>query len=361
MHHQASSAHRSYIQLSQSIEFGNIIHNNHDDDDNEHSTHDDNDIVCDEIRAKLTSFGTNIWLNIQNNPNVFRDSISYSTSTTLNDAPQDHCHKNNIRSANDNESTMRKEEKLLEIERAAASGYIRSLACRLILISKIRTKALTVPSLIEKEELVIPEEKDSSRGGSSADKNALSLPVASNGELEFTFKCLYRAGKSMMNHSSPTQIELSSLPQGYDPSAAYSTLSLALVFWRGMEHVHRTKNDRGKKCLFVEEAFDVMLLIPDSAKLFCMKNDDDGTGSSEWSKDEVASLILQQLTYLEEFVKNQIPIDVDESKSMNNKSLKSIQRYLPSLARVSFKVSNKIILFTVLLGIVKQIFLISFV
>lgn len=265
-------------------------------------------------KAKLSSFGTNMWLNVQNYPEVFRDSVSSSTTTTI---PQDGKH-----------DSLKTQEIDLEKERAMASSYTRSLACRLILISKIRTKGLTIPCLVSRIEAEGKEEPN----------RRLNMPLATKGELEFAFKCLCRAGRAILQHSS-SGLDSSLLPNIYDPSDAYSILSLALVFWEGIDKVQLVNKDSGNNCLFIDEAFDTMLSLPDSATLFysnekCTNHLGNETASDICSDKEC--LVLEQLKRLETFVNSQV---LSEDKSITN-HLKSVQHYLPSLARISYKVSS---------------------
>ena len=241
-----------------------------------------------------------MWLNVQNSPECFLDVLtSSSSSVTSRGVPQDYDE--------------------LEKERAAASGYIRSLSCRLTLISKIQTKDLKAPQLIQNQ-----RESD---GGS----NSSSIPVATIGELEFAFKCLSRAGRAILNHSLSR--DLSSLPELCDPLAAYSTLSLALEVWKGIEQIQLAYKDQGEKCLFIDEVFEVMLSLPDCAALIFGSYVHRDYDTVEAVK--VISLV-DELKRLEEFVNKQ----VSGGGSALNKDLKMIQHYFPSLARISYKVSK---------------------
>ena len=317
MHHQGSAAHWYFVELSRLVEFGNII----DTSNRTSATASSNNIDTDVLKSKLSSLGTNMWLNVQNNPKVFRDYVSNSThssSTTSHQSsiiPQDE---------------KRNDELTLEKERAAASGYIRSLACRLVLISKIQTKSLFVPKLVINNSSVSP------------------LPLAMNGELEFAFKCLTRAGKAMMNYSSSSMnnASVNSVPEHFDLTAAYTTLSLALEFWSSLDQVLKMNNDYAKRSVFVDEVFGVMLLLPDcvTALTGVEKKDDllfeqkmiDKKAKTQ-SNFDVVTRTIDQLKRLEEFVDKQISSQNDTNKHPNHE-LKVIQYFLPSLARTSYKV-----------------------
>lgn len=322
MHHQGSSTHALFTKLGRLIEFGEVKHQSHKTSEDSNS-----DIVAvvieEEIRTKLTSHGTNIWLNVQNNPDIFRDFLSTSSSSSSGSSvPQDE------KTNNSDSSVMKIQARELEKERAAASGYIRSLACRLILISKIQTKDLLIPKLIQKN----VDEKSSS---------SIPVPLAMNGELEFAFKCLLRAGRAIMHHSS-TLVSMSSISFVYDPSAAYSTLSLALVFWEGVEQVNRVNKDNGKRGMFTDDAFDAMLSLPDCATLLntntTRKSDDNANANASddmksLPTNDITALVLETLKRLEEFVNSQV-----SSTENKHNVLRSIQFFLPSLARISYKV-----------------------
>ncbi len=335
MHHQASSTHSSYSKLSYFLEFGNMKNNKNKggaEETDVSTTSPTNKVALgEETRSRLTSFGTNIWLNIQNNPELFLDFIPSQTSS---DSTAQDPSSTDLSKVQANE---------LDRERAAASGYMRSLACRLILVSKIKTKGLVVPELIHKKKVNLTT-KAYEVGGRS--ESMPSVPIASSGELEFAFKCLYRAGRAIMHHSSPFVSSSSmSTPDVHDPSTAYTTLSLALNVWEGIGQLQKSNIENGKKWSFTDDAFDAMLSLPDCASLMVTKNKDvdmdidyDVSESCEAIKSQqisdTASLVLKELKRLEEFVNSKV-----SSARDGDDGLKSIQYFLPSLARISYKVS----------------------
>lgn len=298
-----------------------------------------------------------MWLNVQNNPQVFRDYVSTKNSTsktttalsTKNLSSSTQLQQNQQpRHHHVPQDEQKNDTFTLEQERAAASGFIRSLACRLVLISKIRTKDLIVPKLVMKDQTM------KSASTSSSSSSSL-LPLAMNGELEFAFKCLSRAGKAMLKYSSSSittatttaTSHMSSIPDTIDPSAAYSTLSLAIEFWSSLDRVHKKNNDDTKRSVFVDEAFDVMLLLPDCvlAHVGEVRTENNGCPLSQKMSDDkvksadidVATRTIDQLQLLEGFVNEQISY-TDSNNIRPNDGLKVIQYFLPSVARISYKV-----------------------
>lgn len=314
LHHQGSATHCSFVELSRLVEFGNttmcLSGENNSDLPSSIFTEPITLHVDEQMKSKLSSLGTNMWLNVQNNPQVFRDYVSTSSGKSQNRIAQDEKKSDIV---------------LLEQERAAASGYIRSLACRLILISKIRTKDLMVPKLVMKD--------GGAETKTSNTKDVAALPLARNGELEFAFKCLSRAGRAMLNYSSSVTT-MPSIPDRFDSSVAYTTLSLALEFWSSLDQIQKMNNDSSKKSMFIDEVFDVMLLLPDC--LLSLKGSDGSKADKASDSNlDVATRTLGQLQRLEDFVNEQISC----TGNIPNHDLRIIQQFLPSIARLSYKVS----------------------
>ena len=294
-------------------------------DDTLTSTNQEEVQLDDSTRSKLSSLGTNLWLNIQNNPKVFRDYIS-SMNDTTSSTPE--------REAAQDES--KHDSFLLQKVRAAASGYIRSLACRLVLITKIQTKGLVVPKLV----LTTTASKSHDHSHSKTNGDPPTRPLAMNAELEFAFKSLSRAGRAMLgNHSSSTFNTSSTpnefLPDVFDPSAAYTTLCLALEFWSSLDQTHKMNNNYSKRSLFLDEAFDVMLLLPDCV-MTLKRTEIDGSRDDTSPDYDIAKSTITQLKRLENFINDQI--STIESHRNHNQELKTMQYFLPSLARTSYKV-----------------------
>jgi len=152
-------------------------------------------------------------------------------------------------------------------------------------------------------------------------------------ELEFGLKCFTRAGRAMLFHSD-------------DYSAAFSALSLAVVCWNGIRQSHVNLSNQGHNLIgdhACAEAFDALLLLPDCAsKLIIPESEDVDVDGNDWNRASSERVIIQ-LQRLEDFVDDQLADpDVTESTQGQNgpaKMLFAVQHYLPSLARIGYKVS----------------------
>jgi len=223
-----------------------------------------------------------------------------------------------------------KEATSLELERfrGASSGFIRALACRLILIDKFHTMSRPIPALV----------------------HVRSRPIALSSELEFGLKCFCRAGKAILAHS-----------EEYD--VAFQILSLVVVCWDGIQASHlqeggeEMEHDNGNGNVSRSflgdydggEAFDALLLLPDCAAKMVSNRVDASIivekDVLEGGYHEASENVISQLQRLEEFVNKQIGImGSEEGERASNgpgihQHLFAMQHYLPSLARVAYKVS----------------------
>ena len=327
-------------------------------------------------RSKFNASGTHIWNMIQKHPELFADTTTSSyTSTTV---PSHH------------RTNMQQEQQQyggdLERNRGAASGHIRSLACRLILISKVQTFSNDIPQLIQVRVRSSEEEQQQ--------------PLALSSELQFGLKCSTRAGRALLLHSysssdkkNPHEIHATSWI--LDPyQSAFQALSFAIVCWEGLRQVnvdfdhgdHGRGRGRAAGVRFSggysssigeharADAFDALLLLPDCAsKLIPLiennrkggeKDDSDVVDKDKETNDEVggsenqdeeccyspnSERIIVQLQRLEQFVNDQC--SAGQAVTERENSLEgsgrvvsitpcsfAIQHYLPSLARVGYKV-----------------------
>ena len=406
----AKSAYHAYHNLGKFVELGeNVnIHNNVNASANANvsastdvSTNADADTDANanaldpQSRSKLNAAGTNLWNTIQKHPGLFMDVIS-----NLNSRDYSHGHDNGLLNDNDNEhdnehGNEREIERehgdqsksssktvpipphvianqKLERVRGAASGYIRALVCRMILISKFKTCALDIAELVEVDGVHVSASSSSASASALVSASAsasasVTLPCALSSELEFGLKCFSRAGRAILVHSE-------------DYESAFRVLSLAIVCWRGLEkthtHTHTREHEHGHDHDHQDlhsgagagglvggharnEAFDALLLLPDCASKFVTstahyghgkrggererdaeaeavdadcgncydeKNNDDDEDYSPSSKR-----IIAQLQQLEDFVHDQ--------RVSTTKPLFATQHYLPSLARIGYKVS----------------------
>jgi hypothetical protein len=277
-----------------------------------------------ESRSKLNAFGTHYWNTIQKYPVLFLDTYAGKDSKACS------------REGSTAKSDTNDESAELELCRAVASGFIRALACRLILISKFHTKGHEVPQLITS---AITTETDQPASG-------VSTPLALMSELEFGLKVFTRAGKALVSYSDEHHSE------------AYDILSLATVCWSGI----RMSNVATDEDYMFVEAFDALLLLSDCAMKLSLKDTnkisqpgctnmtgkdiDCPKSDQDEEKGNVSSQkVIQHLQSLEEFVNNQLDLVVDERQrgKLSSKSKASLlvnQHYLPSLARICYKVSS---------------------
>lgn len=384
-----------------------------------------------ESRSKFNSHGTSLWNIVQKHPDCFMDTPSSESSSASN---------------------------RMEHHRGAASGYIRSLSCRLILISKWTTRSKKTMLTISKDDLVLNEEGEGNDkdggidmdpcqtalntsqlirvqeqqlgetvtrrgvGSRSETRQGRLIPIALSSELEFALKCFTRAGRAMVGHGMMVELDLDRDTDGkttptarvVSPSvvttetaaaaAAFDTLSLAVCAWEGLnicheesdnKHENRKRINGSRSSMSMStidrarsEVFDALLLLPDCASKMKMagfdvdvdtiavagkssgdNSDKDGNDSDneeqemcprrKYSQNSVT--VISQLKLLQEFVRKQLGSTalnsrtctsaqsrkMDDGASSNEHSsvvvssqnIYAIQTYLPSLARISYKVS----------------------
>ena len=402
----AKSAYHAYHNLGKFVELGeNVNIRNNVNASANVSTNADADANANALdlqsRSKLNAAGTNLWNTIQKHPGLFMDVIS-----NLNSRDYSHGHDNRLLNDNGNEhGNERGDERgnergnehgnqsksssktvpipphvianqKLERVRGAASGYIRALVCRMILISKFKTSALDIAELVEVDGVHVSASSTSASALVSASASAsVTLPCALSSELEFGLKCFSRAGRAILVHSE-------------DYESAFRVLSLAIVCWRGLEkththtseHGHGHDHDHDHDHQYLRsgagagagtgagagglvggharnEAFDALLLLPDCASKFVTStaHDSHGKRGGERERDAEAvdadggnsydeknndddedyspssKRIIAQLQQLEDFVHDQ--------RVSTTKPLFATQHYLPSLARIGYKVS----------------------
>jgi hypothetical protein len=355
----AKAAHDSYHHLGTRVELGEKVQEESSSSESSSTLNQNQNPVLDaQSRSKFNANGTNLWNTIQKHPELFVDSLpdqqKVSTSTDL--------------TASQNG---------LERDRGAASGYIRALACRLILISKIHTcvansdtstnacATSTVSDHIP--QLVMTEMTASNTAATDADKSStIRVPSALSSELEFGLKCLSRAGRAMLLHEAPP------VSSQHHYESAFATLSFALVCWDGiqksnaMNHLQSFSavDNQGGDGGWVgadhvrADAFDAHLLLPDCASKLKLSHLDT-SGKDSRVKNEYfpsSQLVILQLQKLEDFVNETLPKSIRTAEALTpstpvggnggnkNKdhalstSSFAVQHYLPSLARIGFKV-----------------------
>jgi len=305
----AISAHSLLIELGSFVELGNFEHG----------------AKCamleKNIRGQLNNSGRKMWLLIKNNPQLFRDHV---TSVTQSEDPT------NVNVTHDGERDLAQDAKsllhIMERKRAAASGYIRCIAARLVLIENIRTLKLPIPEL---------EYKTNSIG------REIFRPTCD--EMEFGLKCFSRAGRAILTHAS-------------DPFVAYLTLSMAITCWEGIRAYDHGDNEvsqpKHASKLHTDDVFESFLLLVESASQVAIS---DVRATLPEKKGSIGSpeSILHHLCRLKDFVTSQRlrsvissggephaeeKTKIEEASATN---LLTIQRYLPSLARICYKHGNR--------------------
>ena len=147
-------------------------------------------------------------------------------------------------------------------------------------------------------------------------------------ELEFGLKCFARSGRAILFYVVSTHQDV----HRYHNYAAYVNLSLAINCYATMMKLSAAEREEKQNLKMLihkncEEVFDALVLLPDAASLYIpQKNESD-------TKDN----IVQLLRNAENFIKN-----MSSSEDMDTKkfSYSVIDRFLPCLARVSYKVSS---------------------
>lgn len=201
----------------------------------------------------------------------------------------------------------------------------------MILIDHIRTKGEEIPCLISTSNQSSAESNDSS----SADKNFHDRNDPSGKELEFGLKSFARAGRALLFYNISSQ----DTPQ--HSFAAYSILDLAVQCYQSITQIadHFDQNEGTKNVeegkvygelvtKNLEEGFDAMVLLTDAASLY-------KTSAVESDVDCVVKLLQE----LESFVSK-----IYILSNTNGSDIRSfgivINRFLPCIARASYKVST---------------------
>lgn len=281
----SQSAHECYSKFSTKVELGDIL--------SDSSSIDQAFKLDPQSRSKLNSFGTNYWNVIEKHPELFIDA-----PTALGES---------------DESISVEERKLKQV-RGLCSSFVRSLACRLILISRFRTLNCQVPKLVM---------TDSSFGKS----DSTSLPVALFSELDFGLKCFSRAGRALMHFDANEDYA----------TVAYNMLSHAIACWEGLKLIDSKK--AGNSSDLYREAFEVFLLMPDCAARISCGTRDEGVDEQHIQNEEYresSKLIVHNLQSLEDFVKLSYEKEEEENK---HSELYDKHHFLPSVARICYKVS----------------------
>lgn len=237
--------------------------------------------IATELREKLRNIGRNLWMTIRSHSNVFLDK---STSDSSESA----------------------------IARGSSTGLVRLIAARLVLIDYISTNDPVCPTLLIQK----------GAGGTRQISN--KLPIATPNELEFGLRSFIRAGRAI-------------LPRGDVAKVAYGALVLALECWDCINLVARGGGDgeigtamaaASVASKNLDDAFDGAALLPDACH--------SAVCTMQVHRDRVSRQVLLDLERLDQFVRDYCV----QSQSDSGISLSAIQRYLPCLARVAYKVRH---------------------
>jgi hypothetical protein len=295
----SKAAHDAYVQFGHTVELGK-----------NHLETNDDIFVDSDTRSKLNTIGTTLWNLIGKHPECFIDAASHDDWKEI--TCSDHSEQSD-----------------LVMCRTIASGYIRSIAGRMILIDKLHSR--NPPRLV------------SSNSSSSDD----SLPLALASELEFGLSVFSRAGRALsqcqnVNHLSQNIVVRTRLDS---IRASYDSLVLALECWKALcrahEHHHSDNlNDShvGIGDQIQQQAFEFMLLLPDVVSELVLSKTMDvfQSNSQEQKKHNIGHHpILHHLRQLDDFVSERL-------RSVENKDweciLYAFQRFLPPLAKICYKV-----------------------
>jgi len=271
-------------------------------------------IHAEQNQDKLRTTGRKLWMIVRSHPHVFRD---HAVDNDKEEGHQQH--------------------------RAAASGYIRAIATTLVLINCISSMPQDLTSTTTR----------------TLGPLLMDVTRAKLDEVEFGLKTFSRAGRAILAFAT-------------NPFAAYLTLSLAVSCWNAIAKaaqgsnigvVAETEEELAIAKKNVEEAFDAYALLPDAASMLQLSSPDnknDWTTSQymqgntlklDWcdnigSSDHIVDLVNRVNEFVLQWC---LPNMAEQKESKINtgmqknsvSSLVCIQRFLPSLARLAYKVSIK--------------------
>lgn len=250
-------------------------------------------ILSEARRSKLLDVGRNLWMNIRNNPALFNDAI-----------PQD------CGAGGDDFASFNGRENMAEaIARTVAGGYVRAIAARLILLNYIDTRCgIGRPPKLHDPTSI---QGDSAR------------PSPSPQELVFGVKLFSRSGRAILEHDR----KLSS-------RASHDLLTLATCCFDALANMASGGSGEAAQRLkdSLDEAFDAMTMLANAASLLGEpKSIDDVDNEHDGVVVPWQTLVLKYLERVESFVNNHC--------SHSASRFATLQRFLPSLARLCYRVS----------------------
>ena len=263
------------------------------DEKDDHDSLETDAIFLGEIRrSKLLTVGENLWMTVRSNPDLFNDMIS--------------------RENDESENAKGSDDLIASYEakkhQAVAGGYVRAIAARLVFLDHIDTRSSMgcPPSLA---------------------RHASTMSIK---KLGFGLKIFGRAGRAILTH------------QKEDARGVHDLLSLAVECFNVIKNLSKSNGEAANELEgLMDEAFDTFFMLPNAASLF-----GEHLSESADTKDRVenwANLVVSHLKQAESFLKdhcNMEPLSDIENGEQNQSISKfaTLQRYLPSLARLCYKV-----------------------
>lgn len=249
-----------------------------------------NKVYLSEVRrSRLLNIGRNLWMTIRSNPDLFNDLIAEE--------------KDVMGSGGGGDYLRYKGKKY----RAIAAGYVRTIAARLVFLNYIDTRC----------SIGCPQSLHSSLNANQGKSPAVQ-------ELVFGLKIFSRAGKALLTHSRE------------DASASHDTLSLAVACFNAIKNMSHTNAEASREIKgLLDEAFDAFSLLPTSASVY-----GENAVMTDESVEDWSSLVLSHLKGAEAFLQQHcnVAFEGGEENSLSVSKVNTLQRYLPALARLCFKV-----------------------
>jgi hypothetical protein len=247
-------------------------------------------------RSKLSDVGRNLWMNVRNNPELFSDVIPEEGAVGGGGLVSFENSKN----------------------KAVTGGYARAIAARLVLLNYIDTRCGVGRP---------PRLHDASSAGRDSGRSP-SLQ-----ELMFGLKLFSRSGRAILEHDRKRA------------GASYDLLSLAASCFDAVAVMADSGSGEAAGGLkdSLDEAFDAIAMLPNAASLFGESHIGDGTAEHDGIVAPWQTLVLEGLARAETFVDNHCNL-FNTGKSQSASKFATHQRFLPSLARLCYKVRSAVLI-----------------
>ncbi len=290
-------------------------------------------------RSRLSDVGRKLWMTIRNNPGLFNDAIP--------DEVVGGAAAGGGGAAGDPAPSSFGGRK----DRAVAGGYSRAIAARLVFLDHIDTRCgVGRPPRLRRDDtsaavgqVVV---RDSSPGRSSSSSSY--PPPPSLQELVFGLKLFSRSGRAILEHDRADM---------GGARASYDLLALAASCFEAVAVMADGGSGEAAEGMreILDEAFDAISTMPNAASLLGGLRVDDGTGARESSyasglpesnigrvqEQEIVepweTLVLKGLGRVESFVNGHCDVS-NSGKSQPASKFATLQRFLPSLARLCYRV-----------------------